>query len=86
MKTIKDLEIENNFEGIEHDNPILEVDKYVRSDDLRQSAIEDIKRLGLEKEGKVEWSFLNFQASDKEYDAIIKYIKYKNDITEEDLK
>ena len=50
---------------------------------LKQEAIQDIKEF--EKQKYSEWTFL-FNPTKEEIEAIIQYIKWKNNITKEDIE
>jgi len=80
LKTLKDLYDVTDFVG-GYNKSKAGVMIYVK--DIRQEAIKDIKEF--ERQKTSEWTFL-FNPTKKEIDAIIQYIKYKFNITEEELK
>ena len=76
MKTLKDIEEEL-------DKCTKVVFHFEAFRELKEEAIKDIKEF--EKQKTSEWTFL-FNPTKEEIDAIIQYIKWKNNLTEEDLK
>ena len=89
LKTLKELEQKNDFEGLPQDNPILDVESYVDAEELRNEVIKWINIGGsfdkLVKEYMRNKIYDNLTEDDLE-EFVCKFIEHFFNIIKKDIK